>query len=218
MYTKEESLRKRLQTALKPVDELDKKLTQQFAVCATKNSSHGKWRSYMQWLEYSCHGLVWLPGCLVLLWFFQDIEYKQIIVNLIAGIVLDLCFVAVIKAVVRRRRPPANKDDMFFTVGVDKYAFPSGHTSRATMLALLFKCKHIGGIIFTLLATVWAGAVCISRVLLGRHHLGDVIGGVLLGFVEAGIMSYVWFSAEGAESILRIFTLFEIFHTSDIDL
>ncbi|KAJ4450720.1 hypothetical protein ANN_02150 [Periplaneta americana] len=46
--------------------------------------------------------------------------------------------------------------------------------------------------------TAWATSVCISRVLLRRHHLLDVIGGVMLGVFEAIVLSWIWASEDFA--------------------
>lgn len=40
----------------------------------------------------------------------------------------------------------------------------------------------------------WSTSVCMSRILLRRHHLLDVIGGVLLGVFEAVLLSWLWVS------------------------
>ena len=63
----------------------------------------------------------------------------------------------------------------------DSYGFPSGHVSATTAfavgLAILFRWKRRGWI----LAVAWILAMAFSRVYLGRHFLGDVVGGVGVG-------------------------------------
>lgn len=44
----------------------------------------------------------------------------------------------------------------------------------------------------------WVTSVCISRVLLRRHHLLDVVGGILLGAFEAVLLSWLWVSEDFA--------------------
>lgn len=53
-------------------------------------------------------------------------------VNLMFGLLLDLCEVGILKALVRRPRPVHNTvaNDMHVVVAVDAYSFPSGHSSR----------------------------------------------------------------------------------------
>jgi membrane-associated phospholipid phosphatase len=63
----------------------------------------------------------------------------------------------------------------------DSYGFPSGHVSTTTTfavgLALLLGWRRRGWT----MAIVWIAAMAVSRMYLGRHFLGDVIGGVLVG-------------------------------------
>jgi membrane-associated phospholipid phosphatase len=63
----------------------------------------------------------------------------------------------------------------------DSYGFPSGHVSATTAfavgLAMLFRWKRRGWT----LAVAWILAMAFSRMYLGRHFLGDVIGGVGVG-------------------------------------
>ena len=64
------------------------------------------------------------------------------------------------------------------------------------MLAILFTLLYPLPFIFWLPCLAWAGAVAASRVLLGRHHILDVVAGVLIGAVEAALLSMLWRSEE----------------------
>jgi membrane-associated phospholipid phosphatase len=63
----------------------------------------------------------------------------------------------------------------------DSYGFPSGHVSATTTfavgLAMLLGWRRRGWA----MASAWIAAMGVSRMYLGRHFLGDVIGGVLVG-------------------------------------
>ena len=123
----------------------------------------------------------------------------------------DVVVVGCVKAFVRRRRPPTKKADVFGSVGPDKFSFPSGHASRAVLIAVIF--THIspladGSLVHVILSTLiwaWALTVCISRILNGRHYIGDVLGGAVAGFLESLVISYIWMSSEQAEKFLKIF-------------
>jgi len=69
------------------------------------------------------------------------------------------------------------------TEAEDSYGFPSGHVSATTAfvvgLAVLFKWKRRGW----LLGMAWIGTMAFSRMYLGRHFPGDVLGGVAVGLV-----------------------------------
>ncbi|VDL83947.1 unnamed protein product [Nippostrongylus brasiliensis] len=56
--------------------------------------------------------------------------------SILKSLLVDLCIVGVTKMVVLRPRPGYNIDDQTLEMpGIDAYSFPSGHTSRAAMLA-----------------------------------------------------------------------------------
>jgi membrane-associated phospholipid phosphatase len=63
----------------------------------------------------------------------------------------------------------------------DSYGFPSGHVSATTTvvvgLGLLMRWSRRGWAI----GALWIAAMALSRMYLGRHFPGDVIGGVALG-------------------------------------
>lgn len=117
-----------------------------------------------------------------------------------AALILDIVVVAVIKAFVRRRRPiPMNK---LLAVGPDKYSFPSGHASRAVMVVFILTYLSPVSIIFYPPLLAWASAVSISRVLVERHYILDVLGGVGLGLLEGLVMCLIWLSQGTSVSIL----------------
>ena len=65
----------------------------------------------------------------------------------------------------------------------ESYGFPSGHVSATTAfaagLAILLQCGARGWIA----AVTWIVLMALSRLYLGRHFLGDVLGGVGVGLV-----------------------------------
>lgn len=69
----------------------------------------------------------------------------------------------------------------------DSSGFPSGHVSTTTTfavgLAMLLKCRRRGWT----LAVSWIAAMAISRMYLGRHFPGDVIGGVAVGIAVLAV-------------------------------
>lgn len=105
------------------------------------------------------------------------------------------------QAITRRRRPALNRPDMFATVSVDKFSFPSGHSTRAVALALFFWRSR--PLPFPLPAAVaaWAAAVCASRVLLGRHHVLDVAGGLAVGAAEHLALAATWMGEDAARAV-----------------
>lgn len=107
------------------------------------------------------------------------------------------------KAAVRRKRPFQNNNDMM-TFSVDKYSFPSGHASRAVMVACFILAHFSLGVIVQVLIIAWSVCICLSRILLGRHHVIDVICGIILGFVEYQlVMSFLWLPRDLCEGLIR---------------
>ncbi len=96
---------------------------------------------------------------------------------------------------------------MFATYSVDKFSFPSGHATRAVALALFFTSLYrLPAPLLTVAPLwAWAAAVCGSRVLLGRHHLLDVAGGILAGLAEGAAMSLLWMGEDTATGLAAYF-------------
>jgi len=152
-------------------------------------------------LEISCHGIPWLMLAIAGIYVTS---LKEASVNLLIGLVLDIVIVAVLKAFTRRRRPAYDVDDQVATVKmVDKFSFPSGHATRATMLALLFTFLSPLPLLLWLPFFAWALSVAVSRVLLGRHHILDVVAGVVIGVLEAVLLSMLWRSEEEASALVN---------------
>ena len=87
-----------------------------------------------------------------------------------------------------------------------QFSFPSGHATRAVLLSA--SCCLLSGLpgLLVVPATAWAAAVCVSRVLLGRHHLLDVAAGAGLGLAEAAVLGALWRSPEQTQYILGLFS------------
>ena len=117
---------------------------------------------------------------------------------------LDLLIVTVIKAIVRRPRPEHNVKGDMLTISVDLYSFPSGHTTRAVMVAYFFLVHFPAGTLLDTLVVVWGAAVSLSRILLGRHHVLDVTCGAIIGVLQYRLLAdYLWLSADTCEDIIR---------------
>lgn len=117
-----------------------------------------------------------------------------------AALLLDIVIIAVIKAFVRRRRPvPMNK---LLPGNPDKYSFPSGHSSRAFLVAFILIYIEPVNFLFYMPLTAWVVSVAISRVLAERHYFLDVFAGIGIGLLEGLFMSLIWFSQSTAAGIL----------------
>lgn len=122
--------------------------------------------------------------------------YIYLIFVLFTALVFDIVIVGLLKMTFRRGRPSLNVMDMFAAPSVDKFSFPSGHATRATMMGI-FLCLHLFTNRFYMLVTfLWSISVCVSRILLGRHHIFDVVCGCVVGMVSYWIFLKLWISQE----------------------
>lgn len=87
---------------------------------------------------------------------------------------------------------------MLGQIGPDKFSFPSGHASRAVYIAYFFINLYSLPIIFYPPLLAWATSICLSRVLLNRHHLLDIFAGVALGLFEGWLLGMLWLEKDTA--------------------
>ncbi|XP_011404296.1 PREDICTED: phospholipid phosphatase 6-like [Amphimedon queenslandica] len=168
---------------------LDAYLTRRLALCASSNSSlHQKILRYLCYaLELSGHGVPWfsLCGLLAILYIPTGSHVLfSYLVHLLFLLVADIIVVAPIKLYFQRPRPSFNKGSIPLSISsVDQYAFPSGHTSRCVALAALFCYMSPFIRLWSGLTILWAVSVSFSRIVIGRHHIFDVIAGAMAGVV-----------------------------------
>jgi presqualene diphosphate phosphatase len=111
--------------------------------------------------------------------------------------------VTILKPIFRRPRPLYNRGLQSLTVhAVDQFSFPSGHATRAVHVAcyLLYIAAtrpqavpaFMSGVPFLTATSLWAAAVCLSRVALGRHHVVDILVGTVLGALYIVLVDRFW--------------------------
>lgn len=93
------------------------------------------------------------------------------------SIVIQSLFVFGLKKLIRRPRPAGTWGGIYRTY--DPHSFPSGHATRAALLALM--TLVLAPAWLGLAAAVWAPLVCMARVLTGVHYVSDIAGGLVLG-------------------------------------
>ncbi|GLV32051.1 uncharacterized protein CBL_11993 [Carabus blaptoides fortunei] len=187
-----ETLKRQPPRTLQKILELDANVTQRFVLWANKLLPFRTTKMYYKMLEISCHGIPWLAFWIAFTWLFNNPDLIQMQVNMLIGLFLDIILVAVTKAFVRRRRPASNVDDALGQMGPDKFSFPSGHASRTVFVAYFFINLYPLPIFFVPPLLAWASSVCMSRVLLNRHYILDVLAGVALGLAEGLFLGLLW--------------------------
>lgn len=163
---------------------LDRQLTEALFKKVTIKEPH-------VWIEWSIHGFPWLTiGALASIFAYgrswpDNIQHGFLLLNI--GLVLDICCVGILKFLVLRERPYKGYRQTF-EHKIDIYSFPSGHTSRATMLIGLAKFFTIINWRAFYLLPVLVGT---SRIVLGRHYVTDVMAGMLLGYLESLLVQQI---------------------------
>ncbi len=104
-------------------------------------------------------------------------RHKRLALGLILALAIELCVTLGMKELIHRPRPtvlPLDVSDFSF------YSFPSGHTSRAFVIAGLFSnvWRHQ-----RLLFYSFAVLVGFSRIYLGVHYFTDVVAGAGVGIL-----------------------------------
>ena len=193
--------KREIPSGLKSILDADVKLSKDFVEFVNQKYPSNTLRGHLKSLEISCHGIPWLFLSIAGLY----TSGSAFFLNLLLALILDIVVVAILKAFTRRRRPAYNVDDQYATVKmVDKFSFPSGHATRAVMVATILCLVQPLHLLLRLPVIVWAGLVSVSRVLLGRHHVLDVVAGVVIGVLQALLMGILWRSEEQTKYILSL--------------
>ena len=146
-------------------------------------ANRGTWWRSAVWLAHSGDSWVWAIG-LGIVWLFSRGELHRYVAVLEISVVIQALFVFALKGVIRRKRPNGEWGGIYRQV--DPHSFPSGHATRAALLATM--AVSLGPAWFALLMAVWAPLVCLSRVMTGLHYLTDIFGGIVLGIIMGLVM------------------------------
>ncbi|XP_055498262.1 polyisoprenoid diphosphate/phosphate phosphohydrolase PLPP6 [Leucoraja erinacea] len=190
--------------ALRSLLAVDLWLSKRLGVCATDDSPWGSARPIMKLIEVSGHGIPWLAGTVYCLVKSDSPAGQEVLLNLLLALILDLVLVGVVKSLVRRRRPTHNRMDMFATFSVDRYSFPSGHATRAAMGGRFFLNHLVLAVPLRILVVLWVCIVGLSRVMLGRHNVTDVLCGFIMGYLQFSLVEYMWLSSNNLQTFLRL--------------
>lgn len=162
------------------------------------NSHHSPFWDSVMW--FVSGKIQWLPLYLLLLGYIIY-RYKwqsiSIVIAMIIAITLaDQLAVKAFKEVFERLRPSHNPDIQHLVHIVNSYrggayGFVSNHAANSFALAvfisfLLKKRIITAGMLF------WAACVSYSRIYLGVHYPGDILGGALLGSLIGWLVYYIF--------------------------
>jgi len=164
------------------------------------NGLHTTWLDPIMY--YASKKFFWIPFYALLLWFcYKHYGWKTTLVILLFIAVLITMSDQIsgfLKKTTQRLRPVRDEElegIVHFVKGRTggRYGFVSGHASNSFALAvfvihiLKHKVKYIIPVMIG-----WAGLKSYSRIYLGAHFPGDILGGILLGLVCAFFIVKVW--------------------------
>ncbi|HEX2981167.1 MAG TPA: phosphatase PAP2 family protein [Anaerolineaceae bacterium] len=158
---------------------LDQRASQRLRMIPEKSA----WFRVAAFLAHSGDSWFWLAG-LGLVWLLGDPEWRLRTSFLIIGMIVLAVIVLAIKFTVRRRRPEGEWGAIYRNT--DPHSFPSGHASRATMLAVM--AVGAGPFWLAIVLVIWAPLVSLARVLTGVHYVSDVLAGIVVGLIMGALM------------------------------
>jgi len=158
------------------------------------NGLHDAFQDALWWLVTSKWSSLLLLLALFWVLLRQNRRHALLMLAMIALTVLiaDQMSSGLIKQLVQRLRPthdPALESAIHVINGYrgGMYGFVSSHASNfvasSTIMALVMRHRAV-----TLSLTVWTLMQCYSRVYLGVHYPGDIMGGILIGLLSGGLV------------------------------
>jgi undecaprenyl-diphosphatase len=141
----------------------------------------------------------WIPLYAGMVIYFI-IRYKRLFFIPVLGVLMsfasaDLISARILKPTVQRTRPCMQTTVVSRVVGVDcrsSFGFPSSHASNhfaiGIFMILLTGTRKRIGLTFWL---IWAAVVSYSRIYVGVHFPGDILGGMLLGSILGFIFARI---------------------------
>jgi undecaprenyl-diphosphatase len=136
----------------------------------------GPLRALAAVLAHSGDSWFWILG-LALLWWRSEPYWQVRAWTMGLGVLVTALVVMTLKFTIRRRRPEGQWGNLYRKT--DPHSFPSGHATRAVMLATI--TLGLGPSWLAALLIVWAPLVGLARVAMGVHYLSDVLAGAVLG-------------------------------------
>ena len=122
------------------------------------------------------NGTIWIIIYAFLIIFPQNPLYK-LLPTLVTAEITGLIIIVALRYLVKRKRPDSDYKYPLYSPW-NKYSFPSQHSLRAFMQAVIIGSSYPSLLPLLLLA---AAIIGFSRIYLSRHYTSDVIAGSLLG-------------------------------------
>ncbi|XP_063051388.1 inactive phospholipid phosphatase 7 [Engraulis encrasicolus] len=183
---------------------IDISLSKRLAVCARASSSMGSMRSIVNMLALTGHAIPWLIGTVWSLTRSNTHAGQEVLINLLLVLLLDIMTVAGVQKLVKRKGPLEMTPSFLDYLAMDVYSFPAAHASRTAMVSNFLLAHLVLAVPLRILLVLWAFLVGMSRILLGRHHLSDVLFGLALGYLHYTLVEMVWLSSNTCQMIIDV--------------
>ncbi|MDR2824989.1 MAG: phosphatase PAP2 family protein [Prevotellaceae bacterium] len=146
-----------------------------------------------RFMFFTSEKLVWIPLYATILFvMIKNWKAKSVFVAIaliMSVVIADQIASGIIKNVVERMRPSRewSIDGLVHIVNGERggrYGFVSSHAANMFAVAV-FSAMAFGNKLYSFLILMWAIIVSYSRIYLGVHYPGDVVGGIIVGTLTA---------------------------------
>ncbi|RLV71527.1 hypothetical protein DV515_00017359 [Chloebia gouldiae] len=134
----------------------------------------------------------------------QELHYLDFTSSDASALLLDIMIVAGLQKLAKRKGPYDINPGLLDYLTMDTYAFPAGHASRVAMLSKFFLNHLVLAIPLRILLVLWALCVGFSRVMIGRHHITDVLSGFVFGYLQFRLVELIWMSSNTCQMLISI--------------
>ncbi len=169
------------------IRECLRRLDLRFSQIIRDGAAGGRQEPILSLLAHSGDSVIVLPA-LGLLWWRDGLVFSGFYFEGIAGVLLSMACVALVKLVFRRARPVGDWGSLCRKT--DPHSFPSGHAARTMALAIAVTIS--AGPVWGVPLLAWATLVGVSRVALGMHWFFDVLVGWAFGLIAALGVAVLW--------------------------
>ncbi|XP_013924378.1 PREDICTED: probable lipid phosphate phosphatase PPAPDC3 [Thamnophis sirtalis] len=183
---------------------IDISLSKRLGVCASNSAAWGNARSMVNLIGITGHGIPWIGGTLICLVKSSTLAGQEVLLNLLLALLMDIIIVAGLQKMAKRKGPYDVSPGILDYLTMDLYAFPAGHASRAAMVSKFFLNHLVLAVPLRILLILWASLVGLSRIMVGRHHVTDVLSGFFFGYIQFRMVEILWMSSNTCQMLISM--------------